>query len=424
MKFKNTTRIFLFLLSFSTSFVPLNGAHIDTTHSTSDNSMPPLIEEGDKQVVLYPLESQNNPEVDTQKLYKALDRSYMKPLTQKVKHNFGIALGNDCLTQIAHNLQPLIDFFTIYEHSPSKVQHSHDERGKPLKPLYDFKEILKKIKKCKDNSDRLYTFSLILLGLPSHLVKNKNLIFLTERLKKHCGMDVYDRATLEHNFSKDAAEAMYLKELCYENNIDYIIDGLKCQWKVKLEKMCKTNLSIITKMAVSPDDGSLLWFENHSKVYLWDIKKKEPVLCQGNEKNIIQLAWSSDGKFFFSTYYVGGAIGLWNKERRSLLTMMKVSEGLLTAMCPSEHGLFVGDHKGNLYVVKNFEKVYKVETLVSNSSAKRSAIRNIVSLPNNCILFSKGECAICIYDECTKKLIYTLDKRIKIHTIKASPNGK
>ncbi|MEM7361854.1 MAG: WD40 repeat domain-containing protein [Bacteroidota bacterium] len=28
------------------------------------------------------------------------------------------------------------------------------------------------------------------------------------------------------------------------------------------------------------------------------------------------------------------------------------------------------------------------------------------------------------YDECTKKLIYTLDKRIKIHTIKASPNGK
>ncbi|MEM7361835.1 MAG: WD40 repeat domain-containing protein [Bacteroidota bacterium] len=425
MRSKKPTRIVLFLLS--TSFVPLNGADIDTTHSASDkeDSMPSLIEEDDSQVVSPPLESQHEPEINRQKLYKALDRSYMKPLTQKVRRNFGIVLGNDCLAQIAHNLQPLIDFFIIYEYSPSKVQHSHDKCGKPLKPLYDFKERLQKIKKCKDNSDRLYTFSLILLGLPSHLVKNGNLIFLTEEMEKYCGMGPYDRAKLQRNFYRDV-ENMYPKGPYYLSHIDDIIDGLKCKWEVKLEKRYKADDSDLRGVAVSPDDGYLLWFENRNDVYLWDITKEQAVLCQGNKgekEGIIQLIWSSDGKFFFSSSYADGAISVWNKERRRLIQKVKVTEKLFNIMSPSEHGLFVADRDGHLYVVKKSEKAYKVERLVTCSDDTMPIISNVVSLPNSCILFNRGK-NIWIYDEYKKKLIYTLDTGNVIKKIKASPNGK
>ncbi|MEM7362311.1 MAG: hypothetical protein AAF335_04880, partial [Bacteroidota bacterium] len=179
----------------------------------------------------------------------------------------------------------------------------------------------------------------------------------------------------------------------------------------------------ITSAIVSPDDGYLLWFEGHSKVYLWDITKKQPVLCQGNENNIIQLIWSFDGKFFFSTSYRDGTIGVWNKERRSLIKRVKVANDFLRAMCASERGLLAGDRDGHLYVVKNFEKEEKVETLVTSIDDKMPAISNVVSLPNSCILFNRGK-NIWIYDEYKKKLIYTLDKGREIKMVKVSPNGK
>ncbi|MEM7361833.1 MAG: WD40 repeat domain-containing protein [Bacteroidota bacterium] len=436
MRSKKRTRIFLFLLSLFTSFVPLNGADTDSiydsdfiydSYSDKENNMPLPIEEEKKQLALSPLESQNESEIDRQELHEALNESYMQPLIKKAKDNFGLVLDNNRLTQIARNLQPLIDFFNTYNESSFDVQPSHDQNGKPLKALYDFEEILQKVKKCKDESDRLYTFSLILLGLPTKLVKSVNLISLTEMLEKYCGMEVYTKAIFNYYDGIEDVENVYPKQIYYDKNIDEIIDKLKCRWEAVKEKSYKIDCSIVTNMAVSPDDSFLLWMQGLYEVYLLDIKKTKPVRLIRAEERVNELIWSPDGKSFVCSSADGyGYIWFCNKNKDGKFQLnekLEVAKTFLTAICYTKHGLFVGDGFGHLHVVKNFEKAYKVETLVNNNDHTKRAITNVVSLSNNCILFNRGK-NICIYDECKKELIYTLNKDIKIHNIKACPNGK
>ncbi|MEM7361834.1 MAG: WD40 repeat domain-containing protein [Bacteroidota bacterium] len=396
MTSKKHTRIFLFLLSLSTSFAPLNGADVDSIHSASDKeaSTPPLMEDN-SQVVSPPLESQNESEVRNNAFLELMERE----------------------------LRPLIDFFRNYENSPSCMQSSHDQDGKPQKNLYAFSKILEKIEECNNIYQSLYTFSIILLGLPPQQIKSDNLIFLTDMLFKHFKMEnYYFKAVLQSHGSKNA-EDIYPSDVSFQNNMEKLIGRLKREWKFLPEKSYKIDGRIIGDMAVSPDDTSLLWSENFRDVYLFDINTKESVKFTRHEERIRQLIWSPDGKFFVSTSYSYGFVCFWNKKDGSLIKKLEVAEARLTAMCYSKHNLFVSDCFGNVYVVKKLKEEYTVRKLVANDDKKKEPRGGMVSLPNNCILFSRRK-NIWIYDECENKLQYTVEKNIKIRRMEASFNGK